>query len=158
MKSMKIKPKEIEKSPSKSNGKLGLLNFYLDILLGESIHEENVGDDSEEQSIFLLNPSNYVLKKSDKNKATRSVQTKGDFKAMIEKFNVRIKNKSLQTLDLNETGFDKSVQTIDFNVKHSKKVKKEIDPVSQKNISGDFMNKLLILEDFYGKISKFDTI
>ena len=113
-----------------------------------------MGDDSEEQSIFLLNPSNYVLKKSDKNKADCSTQTKIDYLRMLNKFNIKKKDKSFQASVIREPGFDVSIQTVDFAEKDSRKVKKEKKVGSKQENSDELINKLLILENFYDKMSK----
>ena len=113
-----------------------------------------MGDDSEEQSIFLLNPSNYVLKKSDKNKADCSTQTKIDYLRMLNKFNIKKKDKSFQASVIREPGFDVSIQTVDFAEKDSRKVKKEKKAGSKQDNSDELINKLLILENFYDKMSK----
>ena len=113
-----------------------------------------MGDDSEEQSIFLLNPSNYVLKKSDKNKTDCSTQTKIDYLRMLNKFNIKKKDKSFQASVIREPGFDASIQTVDFAEKDSRKVKKEKKVGSKQENSDELINKLLILENFYDKMSK----
>ena len=113
-----------------------------------------MGDDSEEQSIFLLNPSNYVLKKSDKNKADCSTQTKIDYLRMLNKFNIKKKDKSFQASVICAPGFDVSIQTVDFAEKDSRKVKKEKKVGSKQENSDELINKLLILENFYDKMSK----
>ena len=113
-----------------------------------------MGDDSEEQSIFLLNPSNYVLKKSDKNKTDCSTQTKIDYLRMLNKFNIKKKDKSFQASVIREPGFDVSIQTVDFAEKDSRNVKKEKKVGSKQENSDELINKLLILENFYDKMSK----
>ena len=73
---------------------------------------------------------------------------------MLNKFNIKKKDKSFQASVICAPGFDVSIQTVDFAEKDSRKVKKEKKVGSKQENSDELINKLLILENFYDKMSK----